>query len=69
MHVGVPLAKYVVIDIISIYVPYIILSAISMLFFTQEKGLNEDGVTSLGKRIASGAGILLAYIAFLPTIK
>ena len=69
MHVGIPLYKYVVIDIISLFVPYIILSAISMLFFTQEKSLNEDGVTSLGKRIASGAGILLAYIAFLPTIR
>lgn len=69
MHVGIPLYKYVVIDIINLYVPYIILSAISLLFFTQENGRNEDNITSLGKRIASGAGILLAYIAFLPIIR
>ena len=69
MHIGIPLSKYVVIDIISLYVPIVVLSIISLLFFFQENWNNEDGVNSLGKRIASGAGILLAFVAFIPIIR
>ena len=65
-----PIFKYAVIDLINIFVPILILSAISLLFFYSENGLmNEDNITALGKRIASGAGLLLAYVALIPIVR
>ena len=69
LHIEIPVFKYAIIDLINIFVPIIILSTISILFFHQENGKMEDGITSLGKRIASGAGLLLAFVAMIPIVR
>jgi len=68
VHVEIPIFKYPVIDMIRIFVPITILSLISLLIFVQENGKNEDNMTVLSTRIASGIGILFAYVSLIPTI-
>lgn len=52
-----------------IFVPILILSVISLLIFVQENAKDENGFTTLAKRIASGCSLLIAYVALVPMIR
>ncbi len=54
---------------IRIFVPIIILSAISMTIFAQENAKDSNGFTELAKRIASGCSLMIAYVALIPMIR
>lgn len=54
---------------IRIFVPIIILSAISMTIFAQENAVDGSGFTELAKRIASGCSLMIAYVALIPMIR
>jgi hypothetical protein len=69
VHIDLPIFKYPVIDMIRIFVPIIILSAISMLIFVQENAKDANGFTLLAKRIASGCSLMIAYVALIPMIR
>ena len=69
VHVEIPIFKYPVIDMIRIFVPIIILSAISMTIFVQENAVDGGGFTELAKRIASGCSLMIAYVALIPMIR
>jgi hypothetical protein len=64
-----PIFKYPVIDMIRIFVPIMILSAISMTIFEQENATDSNGFTTLAKRIASGCSLMIAYVALIPMIR
>ena len=57
------------IDIIRIFVPITILSAISLTMFWQENANDYSGFTELAKRIASGCSLMIAYVALIPMIR
>lgn len=69
VHVEIPIFKYPVIDMIRIFVPITILSAISMTIFAQENAVDGGGFTELAKRIASGCSLMIAYVALIPMIR
>ena len=54
---------------INIFVPLVILAAISMMMFGQENGVNADGITVFWIRIASSSNILIAYVTLIPIIR
>lgn len=54
---------------IRIFVPIIILSAISLTIFVQENATDANGFTELAKRIASGCSLMIAYVALIPMIR
>ena len=53
---------------IRIFVPIVILAAISLLIFGQENGTS-NGYTLFAKRIQSGCSLLIAYVALIPMIR
>ena len=67
-HIEVPIYKYPVIDMIRIFVPIVILAAISLLIFGQENGTS-NGYTLFSRRISSGCSLLIAYVALIPMIR
>jgi hypothetical protein len=69
VYIDLPIFKYPVIDMIRIFVPIIILSAISMTIFVQENAKDANGFTELSKRIASGCSLMIAYVALIPLIR
>lgn len=69
VHIEIPIFKYPVIDMIRIFVPITILSAISMTIFWQENANDFGGFTELAKRIASGCSLMVAYVALIPMIR
>lgn len=54
---------------IGIFVPIIILSAISMTIFGQENAVDSNGFTEMSKRIASSCSLMIAYVALIPIIR
>lgn len=53
---------------IRIFVPILILAAISLLIFGQENGTS-NGYTLFSRRISSGCSLLIAYVALIPMIR
>lgn len=69
VHVSIPIYKYWVLNLIQIFIPIIILDALSLFIFRQENGKKEDGTSTLNARIINVASILIAYTALIPLIK
>lgn len=53
---------------IRIFVPIVILSAISMTMFEQENATDSSGFTELAKRLGSGCNLMIGYVALIPMI-
>lgn len=71
MIVEVPIYKYVVIDMIQVFVPLILLAAISLLIFRIDNGIgnNNGGYTNLVFRILNAASLMIAYVSLIPIIR
>jgi hypothetical protein len=69
IHIEIPIFKYPVIDMISIFVPLVVLASISMFIFGQENGVSSDEYSLFAKRIGSACSILIAYVALIPVIR
>ena len=68
--IEVPIYKYVVIDMLQIFVPLILLAGFSLLIFETENGVAPDtGFTTLAYRIVNVSALMLAYVSFIPIIR
>lgn len=64
-----PIYKYWVLNVIQIFIPIIVLAALSLFIFSQENGMKEDMTSTLNARIINVASILIAYAALIPMIR
>lgn len=53
---------------IRIFMPIVILSAISLMIFGQENG-KSNGFPLFARRIASSCNLLIAYVTLIPLIR
>ena len=69
--IDVPVFKYVVIDMIQVFVPLVIISVFSLFIFGIENGvaIGLTDYTILNWRIANVAATLFAYVALIPIIR
>lgn len=70
IFVEVPIYKYVVIDMLIIFVPLFLLSVISLLIFNQTNGVSStSGYTTLAYRLVSISALMIAYVSLVPVIR
>jgi hypothetical protein len=67
----VPIYKYVVIDMLQVFVPLILLAGFSLLIFEIDNGISVDngGYTNLVFRIVNAASLMIAYVSLIPIIR
>ena len=67
--IEVPIYKYIVIDMIKIFVPLTIITVVSLFIFNQENGVGTDShFTTLAMRLVNVASIAIAYTNLIPII-
>lgn len=68
--IEIPIYKYILIDMIKIFVPLTLFTVISLFIFQQENGLSTStGSTTLAYRLVNIAAITLVYVALIPVIR
>lgn len=68
--IEIPIYKYIVIDMIKIFVPLTIITVISLLIFQQENGVGtSSGFTTLAYRLVNIAAIAIVYVSMIPIIR
>jgi hypothetical protein len=68
--IEVPIYKYIVIDMIKIFVPLTIITIISLLIFQQENGVGTSSqFTTLAYRLVNIAAIAIVYVSMIPIIR
>jgi hypothetical protein len=66
----VPVYKYIVIDMLQVFVPLTLLSVISLLIFNQTNGISGNSTfTTLAYRLVSVCSLLIAYVSLIPVIR
>lgn len=66
----IPIYKYVVIDMLQVFVPLTILSIIGILIFNQTNGISTDqGFTTLAYRLVNVSSIMIAFVSLIPVIR
>lgn len=64
-----PIYKYIIIDMIKIFVPLTIITIVSLFIFNQENGIGKDShFTTLAMRLVNVAAIAIAYTNLIPII-
>lgn len=69
-HIEIPIYKYVVIDMLQIFLPLLLMAIISLFIFNQENGLGKDsGFTTLALRIINIASLMIGYVSLVPALR
>jgi hypothetical protein len=68
--IEVPIFKYIVIDMLLVFIPLFLLSAISLLIYDQTNGISSNsGFTTLAYRLVNVSSMMIAYVSLVPVIQ
>ena len=68
--IEVPVYKYIVIDMLLVFIPLFLLSAISLLIYDQTNGISSNsGFTTLAYRLVNVSSMMIAYVSLVPVIR
>ena len=67
--IEVPVFKYIVIDMLQVFVPLTLLAIIGLLIFSTENGIYSSGYNVLTYRLVNVASLMVAYVSLFPVIR